>query len=444
MLIFDNNELEVSLITYNRSKFVSEWIERCSDGLLDRNIKISVYDSSTDEKTKQEIENKNLKRGNNKIRYEYITSELSVGHVVLNAVLKTSAKYVWVVGDSRCHNLGDLDEKVFPYIKKGVEHIVLKTINNEENNGKIYTDKTRMLNDCLISMTCTGFYIYKTSMFDWLKKDEIFWKSCLEKYDNNYGFTWMGYFLEAYARDPGYRTVFVNVPVIDIEPEKKIRRWNQKFFKCWCDDLCNIIDGISEQYHVNDDLLKDVWKILGFDMAESLYQNCKEGVLNSEIYQKYNQFFGRVSNNVDKIESFANSNKDNIEEIYQYWRHHEEVSFKMKFNENINSLLKICYGKEISIYGAGRGGVLIQQCLKKYGLTIKCFYDINAKRIGQIGDTQVNEVARNKLNLENEFIIISLMGGYTSIKSILMQKGVKAENIYYVKYDNLLERGAVL
>lgn len=434
---FDDDELEVILITYNRSKFVSEWIERCVDELFERNIKVSVYDSSTDEETKQEIEKENQKHQKNKIRYEYITSELSVGHVVLNAMMKSSAKYVWVVGDSRCHNFEDLDEKVFPYIKKGVEHIVLRTLNNEENDEKIYTDKTNMLNDCLVSMTCTGFYIYKTSIFDPLKKDETFRESCLKKYDDNYGFTWMGYFLEVYARDPNYRTVFVNVPVIVIEPEKKIKRWNRKFFKCWCDDLCNVVDGISQQYYVSDDLLKSVWNITGFDMAASLYKNCKDGVLNSEIYQKYNQILGRVSNNVGKIESFAHSNKDNVEEIYEYWRHEEEVSFITKFKENIQSLLKKCHDKKISIYGAGRGGVLIQQCLKEYGILIKCFYDANAEKIGQVGDTPVNEVVGKEIDLENEFIIISLMGGYTSVKSTLMRRGVKAGNIYYAKYDNL-------
>lgn len=437
MILFEANELEVILITYNRHKFVAEWLERCVGQLLARNIKISVYDSSTDEETKLQIEKENLKHGDNKIRYEYVTSELSVGHVVLQATLKSNAKYVWVVGDSRCHNFTDLDEKVFPYIKKGLDHIVLRTVDNEENDGKIYADKNEMLKECLISMTCTGFYIYKTSLFNPLKNGEDFWKSCLKKYDDNYGFTWMGYFLEVYAKDPSYRTVFVKVPTINIEPEKKIRRWNHKFYKCWCSDLCNVIDSVSDQYDVNDNLMKKVWKILGFDLAQDLYINCKEGVLNKEIYQEYKQILQRVSNNIEKIESFANSSKDNLEKTYEYWRCYEEETLKMKIYENKNKLLQLSRKKEICIYGAGRGGIAIQQALETSGIKVKCFYDINAQKIGQIGNIHVKEVRRENLNLEKEFIVISLLGGYTPIKSLLMKKGIKAENLYYVKFDNL-------
>lgn len=437
MILFDTDELEVILITYNRHKFVAEWIERYVDELLARNIKISVYDSSTDEETKLQIEKENLKHEENKIRYEYITSKLSVGHVVLEAILKSMAKYVWVVGDSRCHNFSDLDSKVFPYIKSGMDHIVLKTVDNEENDGKIYADKNEMLKECLISMTCTGFYIYKTALFEPLKKDTEFFKSCFKKYDDNYGFTWMGYFLESYAKNSNHRTVFVKIPVIDIEPEKKVTRWSQKFYKCWCSDLCNVIDGISEQYEANDDLIKKVWKILGFDLSQSLYVNCKEGILNSEIYQKYKQILARVSNNVEKIESFANSNQNDLEKTYEYWRHYEEEELKNKINENKNKLLQIYHEKEICIYGAGRGGIAIQQALEKSGIVIKCFYDINAKKIGRIGNVQVKEFASDNSNSENEFIIISLLGAYTPIRSMLKEKGIETQNMYYVKFDNL-------
>jgi glycosyltransferase involved in cell wall biosynthesis len=119
MLTFENDELEVALITYNRSKFVKEWITRYIDEFYARNIKIVVYDSSTDELTKNEIEKVNEKY-DKKIKYNYLSAELSVGHVVLHAIVNASSKYVWVAGDSRCHDLEDLDRKVFPYIKSGI------------------------------------------------------------------------------------------------------------------------------------------------------------------------------------------------------------------------------------------------------------------------------------------------------------------------------------
>ena len=39
-------------------------------------------------------------------------------------ILNTKAKYIWVSGDSRCHDFNYLDEKVFPYLKLDIDYVV--------------------------------------------------------------------------------------------------------------------------------------------------------------------------------------------------------------------------------------------------------------------------------------------------------------------------------
>lgn len=411
MVVFDDNELNIILITYNRDKFVQNWIEKCGREIAERNINFSIYDSSTNEKTKLIVDNLNnsLQR---KIIYKYVSDELSVGHVVFQAVMESNAKYVWVVGDSRCHNFSDLDEKVFPYIKKGVDHIVLHTINNEENDGKIYRDKDLMVKECFVSMTCTGFFIFRTEIFNELKNNDVFRNSCMEKYDDNYGFTWMGYFLEAYAKK-NYVTAFTCVPVIAIEPEKKIRRWSTRFYKCWCSDLCNILDGISLIYNVDDSILKFTWKLLGFDTAIILYNNRKDGVLNPISFEENRIYFSRVSNNTQKVYEFAYVKEDELDDLYTAWRKNEERELCEKLKRYLKSIKSKIRTNNICIYGAGRGGIAIARFFEEEKIPIKCFYDINASSIENVRGIEVRNVSG--IDIKKDFIIVSLIGMYSSL-----------------------------
>ena len=210
MVNFRDNELGVILVTYRRPEFVREWLENCLLELYERNISLEVYDSSDNHQTKAVVENFS-RVYSIPVKYTYISDRLSVGHVVWEAIKQAKTDYVWVVGDSRRHSFEELDKKVFPYIKKQYEHIVLETIDNGENDGKIYTNKHQMIYDCLISMTCTGYYIYRRSIFDKVLNDKNLLEECNSKYDDNYGFTWMGYFLKAYSLDNEYKTVFTRV-----------------------------------------------------------------------------------------------------------------------------------------------------------------------------------------------------------------------------------------
>ena len=431
MILFDDNELEVALITYNRSAFVQEWFDKNCEEFCNRNIVICVYDSSDDGKTKEVVEAASRKYSHN-VKYTYISDQLSVGHVVWEAIQKSKAKYIWPVGDSRRQDIDELDEKVFPYIKKNYEHIVLGLLDNCENDGKIYRNKNEMLYDCFISMTCTGYYIYRRELFEPLLRDKELLAECDEKFDDNYGFTWMGYFLTAYAMDENYETVFSYVNTIGIAPEKKVVRWNDFFFKCWCNDLCNVIDNCPAIYNTDDGLLKKVWKYLAFDMAFSLYKNCQDGVLNPRIFEKNVKELSRVSADVEKIKSFAYAGGEGLDKCYEDWTAFEEKQFAENAKKHLDGIMHGEEDKKICIYGAGYGGKILLKAMQECGIKVKCFYDKKADTLGAIEGVPVK--ALEQCEPSEELILISFFKSYMTVIPELMMRGYASNHIFYIKY----------
>ena len=432
MIIFDDNELEVAMITYNRDEWVKEWFANCFEALMERNVNLVVYDSSTNDETKHIVEDMQANVAKGKLKYRYISSDVWVGHVVLNAILSAEAKYIWVVGDSRYHDFNILDDKVFPALKKDIDHVILHILSNDENDGQVYVDKNEMLAECFVSMTCTGLYIYKTSIFDGIKNDAVFRKECDDKYSGNYAFTWMGYFLECYARIQG-KTLFSIVPVLDIKPEKKVQRWFKRFYECWVEDLCNLMDGVSGLYEDTEKVIQKTWKYLNIDSNWTCIEGRKRGGLCPEIYEKYmsNKMLERVTRNTEKLREYAYAREEEIDNIEKKWFELWHMEFGQFMDKRIGERVEELKKCNVCIYGAGAGGEMALKALRKHKIPVKCFYDRNAKEIQQIADIQVCDLAE----IENDdFILVSMMT-YIPVKHELIKRGVDVKNIWYVQEE---------
>lgn len=149
---------------------------------------------------KQKILSKSLTKITKKIKYVKVHSETEVGYKPMLPILESNAKYLWVSGDSRYADFAEMDEKVFPLIKSGVDFIALYLGNKKDNFGEIFTDKSSFMEESFISVTCIGCSIYRLEIFNALKTDEAMMRECDLKYRHNYGFGWIGYFFEAFAR----------------------------------------------------------------------------------------------------------------------------------------------------------------------------------------------------------------------------------------------------
>ncbi len=314
MVSFEDGELEIALVTYNRQPFVMEWISQCHNEVVKRNISLSIYDSSTDGKTKSYIETYN--KTHPKINYVEVQPETEVGYKPMLAILNSHARYIWVVGDSRYHEFSDLDKKVFPYIKQGLDYIQLGVVANLENDGKIYTDKSEFLRECLISATCIGCSIYKTELFRSLKEDSKKMQECDEKYRHNYGFGWLGYFYESYAERDN-KAVFVVVKINGILPKLKKQVWARRFYECWVENLCEVIDSLPDSYESKYYVPRETWKKMKLDSHAYCYRARSSGGLSPAIYIKYknNGMLQRVTDKINRIHFYAAAPRWQIEII---------------------------------------------------------------------------------------------------------------------------------
>ncbi|HBI62765.1 MAG TPA: hypothetical protein DDY31_16425, partial [Lachnospiraceae bacterium] len=150
---FEAGELEIALVTYNRCDFVKEWLKQCYEQIKIRNIHLSIYDSSTYDDTETYIKEFQAEKNDVGLEYHHVDSNINIGYKPMLPILNSKSKYVWVAGDSRYHDFECLDRKVFPYLKKDIDYVIFHILNNEENDGKIYTNKNELLKECFVSMT---------------------------------------------------------------------------------------------------------------------------------------------------------------------------------------------------------------------------------------------------------------------------------------------------
>ena len=284
---FEDNELEIALVTFNRPLFVKEWISKNICDINKRNIKLSVYDSSTNDETLNIISDFNKSNSMMVIGYKRIDSSTSIGYKPIIPMLETRSKYIWIAGDSRYHDFNQLDKKVFPYIKNEIDWVLLHIVNNDDNDGKVYSNQEELLKECFVSMTCIGLSIYKSKVLknfyknkEELKKSDLLFKS-------NYAFAWLGYYLTAYSSDLNFKTLFSKVSIFDISPQKKVQQWRKRFLESWIDDLCGLLDNLPSSYGDINDVVKTTWQVLKLDDKSTLRHLRAYGDLNFKNIKKY-------------------------------------------------------------------------------------------------------------------------------------------------------------
>lgn len=427
---FEDGELEIALVTANRPRFVEEWLRRNLIYFIERNIFFSIYDSSDNDDTETLIVERYSSISTN-IHYHRIDNSVSIGYKPILPIRASECKYIWITGDSRDHKVDDLDRKLFSLIKKGdTDYIVLHIDNNDENDGKRYYDKSIFLRECFLSMTCIGLSIYRVGLFRELFADNNLVEECMKKYDKNFAFAWIGYFLEAYARY-GKNAVFLCIPIFNILPGDKIQSWYKRFYRCWCSDLCSLMDGIDNYYEHTDVVIKETWIYMNIDMPINVHKTKLMCDLTPDLFEKYyaNGLWNRVTDNVDIYRDFAYAEPVNIDTIRDKWIKEEKKIFMLKCKYLIERNLQDFKHSEVCIYGAGEGGRIICRILDENQIEIKCFYDNNASKIGAIRGYDVRPPSELDAN---DYVIVSFMG-YRSIKKKLIEYGVKREKILYIK-----------
>lgn len=316
MVIFNDNELEIAVVTYNRLAYMKQWMALCYDEIIKRNISLSVFDSSTDDETKNYI----INNFGLKVKYYQVDSITSVGYKPMYAILNSNHKYLWVCGDSRYHDFKQLDNTFFTAMKNDLDYILISAGYNNEYDSQIFYDKTKFIDKCFISSTCIGLSAFKTNIFKSLKNDAKLLHELDLKYKNNYGFAWMGYFYECFAKKE-LAAIYFNVDVKDVIKKEKKQFWASRFYECWVENLCSIADNLPNCYVTKHNIPRMVWMDMHLD---SIMFCCKARIangLNPKILKKYiaNGLLKRVSNRTSRITFFAYCPKIIVKLIYKLY-----------------------------------------------------------------------------------------------------------------------------
>lgn len=328
MIRFENGQFEIAIATYKRPEYVGAWLEYCYDACIDRNISLSIYDSSPDSSTKDIImQFVSYKHAN--LAYHHVNEETIIGYKPMIPLMESKSEYLWISGDSRYHDFNELDEKVFPYIQKRlIDYICFNTSNNYQIPDKEYSDLGEMLHDVFIPSTCIGLSIYRTEIFSPLKTNKKMLSSYNSLFSNNFGFSWLGYFYNLYALGE-YKTLLVNIKTnLLLKDQKKTQSWAKRFYGCWANDLCQIIDNIPDRYKGKDAIPKNTWKIMGLEAIPYCYISRKSGDLNKKKYKDMEKegLIERITDNPQRIRFFACAPMFIIECLYTIYRacHHEK------------------------------------------------------------------------------------------------------------------------
>lgn len=436
MIIFEDGELEIAMITANRCDFVVKWLELCYDQMRKRNIHFSIYDSSDNDDTERFISDFKIKWNDSDIEYHFVDMDtlFTYTYKPMIPLLNSASKYVWVTGDSLCYDLDVMDRKLFQYLKNDIDYAVMCILGNEENDGKIYTDRNELVKECFVSMTCVGASIIKTSIFDILKYSEVFRKNCDFKYEHNEGFSWLGYFLEAYAEN-NYRAVFCATPSIPIYPDKKVFCWAKKYYSFWIGDLCDLLDSLSTKYQDTNAILKDTWKWLPQDTVLVCRFARKSGDLNPETCKKFkeNGKWDRCVRHGDRMERFAYAADEEVEQLFEREFEAEKADFRELCCKNMERIRSSSEGRDLWIYGAGLGGGILAECLEKYKIPVCGFIDREAKKIQKKMGLIVKEI--DEVDLTNCYIVVGMRFPTAFCVIPFMERGVARNYIFNISAE---------
>ena len=433
MIIFENGELEIAMVTYNRSNFIAEWLKCCYEHMKKRNIHFSIYDSSTNNDTEQLINDFKIANNDSDIEYHHVDSDISIGYKPMFPILESKSKYVWVAGDSIYWDFDVLDSKLFPLIKEEIDIAVIHIAGLDEGIKPVYNDRNDFLKAAFLSMTCIGASVYKTAMFEPLKNDDVLRKECDLKYRENYAYAWLGYFAEMfYMNDYTASIVLTHWKQINL---KKIYSWQKRYYHSNINDLCGLMDCLSDKYRDTDEIIRYVWTWLDLDSSNKCYAARKYGDLNPETYMEFKNsgMLDRCTLHGDRLERFAYAKDEDLDKLLDAELNKEKEHFKELCYQNADKVKNESKNRRLWIYGAGMGGEILADCLSERDIPVCGFLDMNAKILKGFKGMTVSGL--DEADLKDAYIVISLRYPTAYCLSPLLERGVERKNIFYISVD---------
>lgn len=161
------NKLCIVIITYNKPDVISVFLQDILPLSNYYGIDIIVYDSSTNNRTKNVVESY---RHFNNVYYDFydgVTNNMSIDEKVISAYTTYSDKYeyVWVTRDGLLINLNNVIYGIKDKILKQFDLIVVDAIRRDyrKNGNKTYNDCRKLFVDQCHQLTILGASIIKST-----------------------------------------------------------------------------------------------------------------------------------------------------------------------------------------------------------------------------------------------------------------------------------------
>lgn len=214
-----NKELMIGIPTKDHPKYIQYYMARVLEAAKKYNIDIHIYDSSSNDETKN-IVFERQRQGYNNVFYHKYGEDIKIEDKLEYIFADSGYEYVWLCGDGVVIN-----------IEKDIAIVEREIVNNRDlivfgkpliNGGKRYVEydnPVELLGECFAPITYYGASIVRGDIF---KKDQ--WKHYKERYLEQ---VQPACFFEYFAKNP-MNAVYIAHDFFEANPYKKMSDWMKK------------------------------------------------------------------------------------------------------------------------------------------------------------------------------------------------------------------------
>lgn len=418
--------------TMGRSEMVREVLDFELSYYKKYPISVCYYDSSTDDKTKQVIEDASAKNAFD-IIYKKTNSKLCLDYKIVEIFkeLKTlEYDYYWLINDS-ISILEEMLQYVFEIIEKDYDLIRLPL----SGAGKKEDYITDSPNDWFCNCSQGMAHMASTIMSKSLLNMPIDWQELCEKYIMNntlddmhgYFFT-VGFYLEQILRLDNFSGIFIGNRYKwrrDSSLKGKQIYWRRYVFETWAKSYPETILKLPPIYTDKENVIRKSDNIVSerFSKEMLIYYRIN-GLYDIDKFEKFRNYFKYITTeNEDVCCEIAKTPMEVLKRKYP-----NLIALEEEWEVKLEKIEKIIGNNSFYIYGAGLYGQKVVNKLQSDGFgklingILVTSKEENADRICKINVYDIDEV---KLTEESYIVVCALPGTAEKIKKELEKRHFK-------------------
>ena len=165
-LKFEDKTLLIGVLTKNHSEYIQCYLSEILDEVKRYNVDIGIYDSSTDEKTKEIVLGK-IKDGYDNLFYKQYDPDILIGIKGRDLYINSGYQYIWPCGDGVIPKIAKIYEIIKKEMKVGRDCIVFDGWFFEPKDAifKIFDDVNDFIEMAWSALTLLGGTVLKGNLY---------------------------------------------------------------------------------------------------------------------------------------------------------------------------------------------------------------------------------------------------------------------------------------